>query len=160
MNYAINPNGGVTRDDGACIPEAPGNRDWDNYLAWVADGNTATPVPPPTFDDYVAAFTPGLQQWMEDTAKDNAYDSVLSCVSYANSSVVQFAQDAQAMIDWRDALWRWASAYQVGAGGVLPDPIPTLEQIIALAPQPATFGWVVHPKGVIISAHENPPQES
>ena len=159
MNYAVNPNGGVTREDGASIPDAPGNRDWEDYLAWVAAGNAATPVPPPTFEEYVAAFTPGLQQWMEDTAMENAYDSVLSCVSYLGSNVVQFAGDAQAMSDWRDALWRWASEYQAGAGGVLPDPIPTLEDIMALAPQPAAYGWVVHPKGIIIEAHNPPPPE-
>lgn len=136
-----------------------GTFEWSCYEMWLAAGNTPDPVPAPTFADYVAAFTPGLQQWMEDTADQNGYDSVLSCVSYETSGVAQFAADAKAMKDWRDELWKWASVYQAGANGQLPNPLPTLEQIISLAPQPEEFGWVVHPKGIIISAQlppENP----
>lgn len=34
--------------DGACIPDDPGNRDWREYQAWLADGGVPDPyVPPP-----------------------------------------------------------------------------------------------------------------
>ena len=36
---------GVKRIDGACIPDDIGNRDWEEYLEWVAEGN----VPDPEF---------------------------------------------------------------------------------------------------------------
>jgi hypothetical protein len=36
---------GVQRDDGKFIPADPGNTDYVAYLAWVAAGNTATPMP-------------------------------------------------------------------------------------------------------------------
>lgn len=124
----------------------------DLYREWLDAGNVPDRVPAPSFSDYVAKFTPGLQQWMEDTAQSNAYDSVLSCVSYKDSGVAQFAGDAAAMIAWRDALWQWASQWQAGFNGQLPDPIPILEEIIALAPQPVAFGWVVHPPGHIIES--------
>ena len=34
--------------DGAYIPTAPGNKDYQAYLAWAAAGNTADPVPVPS----------------------------------------------------------------------------------------------------------------
>jgi hypothetical protein len=33
--------------DCATIPNAPGNRDWDEYQRWLADGGVPDPVRPP-----------------------------------------------------------------------------------------------------------------
>lgn len=46
-NYQISGDG-VTRNDGACIPPDPENRDWAAYLAWCDDGGIADPEPEPT----------------------------------------------------------------------------------------------------------------
>ncbi|APG04968.1 hypothetical protein BJI69_14410 [Luteibacter rhizovicinus DSM 16549] len=142
--HTENPDIIICLDTGTVIPRG-------NYL-WPDDDSVIEPAPAPTFADYVARFTPGLQAWMETVARGNAYDSVLSCVSYKGSGVAQFAQDATAMIAWRDALWRWASQWQAGFNGQLPNPVPTLEQVISLAPQPSSFGWVVHEPGTIIES--------
>lgn len=38
----------IRTTDGACIPMVGGNRDYQDYLEWVAAGNTPAPfVPPP-----------------------------------------------------------------------------------------------------------------
>lgn len=37
--------------DGACIPESEGNRDWQEYQLWLAEGNTPEPVDQPTIEE-------------------------------------------------------------------------------------------------------------
>lgn len=48
--YKLNANGSITRlSDSTCIPIAPGNRDYAEYLTWVATGGVPEPYePPPT----------------------------------------------------------------------------------------------------------------
>jgi hypothetical protein len=151
MNYQMLDDGYVLRlDDNACIPPDPSNTDYQAYLAWRAAGNTPLPVTPPTYADYAAAFMGNFTAWIETVAQSNAYDSALSCASYVTSAVPQFKGDAVALIAWRDALWVWAAQWQAGFNGAVPDPIPTWDVVQAQAPQPATFGWVVHTDGVII----------
>ena len=56
--YTLNSDStAIIRDaDGATIPMAPGNRDYQEYLEWVAAGNMATPYsPPPISADEVEA---------------------------------------------------------------------------------------------------------
>ena len=43
--YTLLPNSQtILRSDGACIPFAPDNTDYQAYLKWVAQGNTPTPA--------------------------------------------------------------------------------------------------------------------
>lgn len=41
--YKISGDGVVDTERGAKIPNNPNNGDWQDYLAWVADGNTPDP---------------------------------------------------------------------------------------------------------------------
>jgi hypothetical protein len=55
--YQLTTADSITRlSDGACIPQAPGNRDYAEYLDWLEAGNTPLPAPepPPPGPDYLA----------------------------------------------------------------------------------------------------------
>ena len=49
MTYTLTATTAIIRDiDQACIPDDPRNTDYQAYLAWVAEGNTAAPYVAPT----------------------------------------------------------------------------------------------------------------
>ena len=54
--YQLTPSDTILRlSDNAYIPQAPGNRDYREYLDWLAEGNTPAPyVAPPPSPDYLA----------------------------------------------------------------------------------------------------------
>lgn len=60
--------------------------------------------PPPTLEDYRIA----IQAHVDATAQERQYDSGVSCASYVNSTVQQWAAEAAAFVAWRDAVWAYA----------------------------------------------------
>lgn len=44
----------IRLSDNANIPADPSNRDYADYLEWLAEGNTPEPVPPKTQDEIAA----------------------------------------------------------------------------------------------------------
>ena len=92
---------------------------------------------------------PQLQGWMDGVANQNGYDNVVSCVSYKYSGVAQWAQDAAAMIAWRDAVWQWAYQQQPTLDAMTPAQIAALtpDYIISQAPKPEAYSWTVHAPG-------------
>ena len=50
----ITGNDSVKRDDGAYVPADTGNKDYRDYLVWLAEGNTpapADPIPEPSYKE-------------------------------------------------------------------------------------------------------------
>lgn len=137
-------------ESSAFVPD--GSSQWAQYQEWLAAGGVCDPVPPITFAEAVADYEAGVQAWMDGVAGQNGYASVVSCASYANSSNAQWKADAAAIIAWRDALWEAAYNLWAGYAGAIPNPQPTLAQVIASLPQPEQFGWVVHTPGASAAA--------
>ena len=57
FTYSLTSSANISRSDGSSIPPDPANTDYAQYLAWVAQGNTATPytAPAPTPAQQAAA---------------------------------------------------------------------------------------------------------
>ena len=59
MKYKLTENGVLDTETGAHIPNAEGNRHWQEYQDWLAEGNTPDPAdpppPPPTNEELIEA---------------------------------------------------------------------------------------------------------
>lgn len=124
----------ITRDSDnvQIIPaQDPGAADVQAYYAWVALGNQPTRYADlSAFQAYVADV---VQKKLDTAAKDHGYDSILSAVSYKDSSVPAFSADATAFLAWRDGVWAYCytllAECQVGAV-----PVPTVSELLAGLP--------------------------
>jgi hypothetical protein len=129
--YQLTASPAAVRKGDLYIPADPLNRDYAEYLDWLAAGNTPDPhiLPQPT----PAALAAAVQTHLDTTARARGYDSALSCVSYLGSTVSAFAADAIAMRDWRDAVWLLCeeTLAEVQAGQ---RPVPTEQELLATLP--------------------------
>ena len=67
-----------------------------------------------TNEQLIAQYESAAQSNLDAVAKSWGYDSLVSAVSYANSTNPQFKAEAEALIAWRDAYW--AEAYTIESG--------------------------------------------
>lgn len=58
----------------------------------------------PTLEDYQFA----IQAHIDRIAQERQYDDGKSCATYVNSTVPQWAAEAQAFVTWRDSVWLYA----------------------------------------------------
>lgn len=130
-----------TLPDGAPVPNAATVITQTEYNAQVADYTQWR------ISITVAQAETAIQRWLDQTAQDNGYQDMNSCVSYLNSGITQWAADAKAGSAWRDALWQAAFNWQARVAATPPDPIPSVLEILNQLPQPADYGWVTHAPG-------------
>lgn len=88
-------------------------------------------------DDVRKELVDAVQLHLDQTVRTRNYDSMISCCSYANSGVTQFATEAAAAIIWRDAVWVHCYQVLVDVNNNL-RPTPTTEELISELP---TIGW-------------------
>jgi len=134
MKYKLTSGASIVRTaDGACIPPDPANRDYADYLAWLAEGNTPAPVDAPTPEQVQAATVADIQGLLDSTAQAHGFDSIVSAISYAGSSIPKWDAEGTRARAWRDEVWYAAYLIQeaVIAGT---RPLPTVAEVLAEMP--------------------------
>ena len=70
--------------------------------------------------------------YMTSVAQQRYYSTPESCVSYINSTVLQWKNEATAFSEWRDACWLIINPI---IDGLQPsDPVPSVDEIVAQLP--------------------------
>ncbi|GGB00798.1 hypothetical protein GCM10011491_31240 [Brucella endophytica] len=85
----------------------------------------------------VSTYRAAIQSLIDARAMEKQYDSGATLASYVNSTVPQWAAEANAFVAWRDQVWAYALAeldkVQAGERGQ-----PTVEAFLAELP---VFEW-------------------
>lgn len=79
-----------------------------------------------------AEITAAIDARVEAQARAMGYNSAANCAGYRDSTVPEWAAEAQAFIVWRDAVWQAAYAVQSqyrDQGGV-----PQVDEVLAALP--------------------------
>jgi len=82
-------------------------------------------------------YRKAIQSLIDGKAQEKQYDSGATLASYVNSTVPQWASEAQAFVVWRDQVWAYALAElaKVQSGE---RPQPSVEDFLAELP---AFEW-------------------
>jgi fructose-specific phosphotransferase system component IIB len=150
--YKLTNHNSIKRlSDNATIPPDPANRDYAEYLEWVAAGNNPLPVDPPTTEQIIAEFTNAIQQRLDDFARTRGYtsnDSISKYKDITEDEIVLLPADEQVFVRKFKTECRylsiatsrtWSRCYlimdEVMTGT---RPMPTLEEVEAELP---TLFW-------------------
>lgn len=97
-NYKLTKHTAILRlSDGASIPQAEGNSDYAQYLAWLAAGNTPLPIDPPTAEELAAEAKRIADAEAKAEAKaDNVVQYLrdhtpAACADYVHTNVTDLA---------------------------------------------------------------------
>jgi hypothetical protein len=135
--YKLTQHDNIIRlSDGACIPPAVDNTDYKNYLKWVAEGGVPEPYVPPPLTS--ADFETAIDKHVDKVANSFGYTSIYTAVSYRNDPHQKFSAEAEALFQWRSAVWVKALEVQADVlEGQIPQPT-TVEELIEMLPLPPT----------------------
>jgi hypothetical protein len=140
----------ITREsDGALIPVAVGNKDYDAYLIWLEDGNTPTPADVPDAATVVKQGADAIQRSLDAVAQSRGYDDIKSACAYASATPIvgeasplferceRFRAEGNALQQWMAQTW--ASAYDyLEAVQQGEHPMPSPEEAVSMMPP---FTW-------------------
>ncbi len=70
------------------------------------NGVLAPPViTPPDIPAILNEYNAGIQAYLNDVALQKGYESALYCLSYLNSTIPAWSEEAHTFLAWRDSVW-------------------------------------------------------
>ena len=92
-------------------------------------------LPQPNTESIRKNFSDALRAIMDSKAQEHGYDSVLTAVTYENSSVEKFQKEGKAFRLWRDTIYDTAYAYLKDCLKGLKELPKTNEELLELVPK-------------------------
>lgn len=85
-------------------------------------------------EDLQAKYTRLVQDYMDKAVQTRGYDDVFTCISYVDSTDEIFRREAQAVLAWRDKVWRmcYEVLAEVKAGKRA---VPSEAELLAMLPK-------------------------
>ena len=83
----------IRESDNTYIPIDLDNSDYQVYLSWVEEGNTADPIPAPTIEEQQALNIVAIQFYMDNKAKSRGYFDIKSACAYASTISIVASND-------------------------------------------------------------------
>ena len=85
-------------------------------------------------EDLQAKYTRLVQDYMDKAVQARGYDDVFTCISYVDSTDEIFRREAQAVLAWRDKVWRmcYEVLAEVNAGKRA---VPSEAELLAVLPK-------------------------
>jgi hypothetical protein len=122
---------GTGHEIGSTIP--PGHPWWPTDESLIENA----PIPQLTLEEFHKSIEEGVDAWLDSVVKEKGYRNIGSAVGYAGDPDEAFNAEGTAARDWRSAVYRTLYTLQANP----PSGVTTLEQVIAILPQPEDFGW-------------------
>jgi hypothetical protein len=122
-------------EEGAELPAGYELMSEEDFVAWrdaeLAEGWVAAPLF--NLTGLVSEVKGLVQASLDALAVSWGYDSVISCASYAASTIPQYAAEAASIIEWRDTLWSACYAALDAFDPEMSDP-PTAGEFVETLP--------------------------
>ena len=85
-------------------------------------------------EDLQKKYTKLVQNYMDKAVQTRGYDDVFTCISYVNSTDEIFKREAQAVLAWRDKVWRlcYDILAEINAGRRA---VPSESELLAMLPK-------------------------
>lgn len=119
--------------DNAHIPDDPANSDYQQYAAWLLEGNSPEPADSPALAKIQASFTSALEANYDSMAQSKRYDNRLTCTLRAGYPG-PFQAEGVAFAVWMDECNVYAyGVMEAVLGGARA--MPTTEELISELPE-------------------------